>query len=106
MFLYQYQEACHYDKPLLFLIILKSSLLKLRKKWYYLSYIQITPTYIQITPTYIKKHPKVTVTIDTFQWGIVFFRIEQVKENFIIRTRKSFFLDNVLGIKNLWGLLH
>jgi predicted O-methyltransferase YrrM len=33
----------------------------------------------------IKNHPKVTVTIDTFQWGIVFFRSEQVKENFIIR---------------------
>lgn len=54
----------------------------------------------------IKKHPKVTVTIDTFQWGIVFFRNEQVKEDFIVRTDKSFFLDNVLGIKNLWGLLH
>jgi len=34
----------------------------------------------------IKKNPKVTVTIDTFQWGIVFFRSEQVKENFVIRT--------------------
>lgn len=54
----------------------------------------------------IKKHPKVTVTIDTFQWGIVFFRKEQVKEDFIIRTSKSFFLDTILGIKNLWGLLH
>ena len=54
----------------------------------------------------IKKHPKVKVTVDTFQWGIVFFRSEQVKENFIVRTDKSFFLDNVLGVKNLWGLLH
>ena len=34
----------------------------------------------------IKNHPKVTVTIDTFQWGIVFFRIQQVKEHFVIRT--------------------
>lgn len=33
----------------------------------------------------IKNHPKVTVTIDTFQWGIVFFRTEQVKEHFVIR---------------------
>lgn len=33
----------------------------------------------------IKKHPKVTVTIDTFQWGLVFFRKEQPKEHFIIR---------------------
>jgi predicted O-methyltransferase YrrM len=34
----------------------------------------------------IKNHPKVTVSIDTFQWGIVFFRAEQKKENFVIRT--------------------
>lgn len=33
----------------------------------------------------IKNHPKVTVTIDTFQWGIVFFRSEQAKEHFTIR---------------------
>ena len=34
----------------------------------------------------IKNHPKVTVTIDTFQWGFVFFRNEQKKEHFVIRT--------------------
>jgi len=34
----------------------------------------------------IKNHPKVKVTIDTFQWGIVFFRFEQEKEHFIIRV--------------------
>ncbi|MEH6535834.1 MAG: class I SAM-dependent methyltransferase [Psychroserpens sp.] len=33
----------------------------------------------------IKTHPKVTVTIDTFFWGLVFFRKEQVKENFKLR---------------------
>lgn len=33
----------------------------------------------------IKNHPKVTVSIDTYFWGIVFFRKEQVKEHFIIR---------------------
>jgi predicted O-methyltransferase YrrM len=33
----------------------------------------------------IKKHPKVKVTIDTFQWGIIFFRNEQEKEHFVIR---------------------
>ena len=33
----------------------------------------------------IKEHPKVTVSIDTFFWGIVFFRTEQVKEHFTIR---------------------
>ncbi len=34
----------------------------------------------------IKKHPKVSVTIDTFQWGLVFFRKEQAKEHFVIRV--------------------
>ncbi|HEU0137328.1 MAG TPA: class I SAM-dependent methyltransferase, partial [Flavobacterium sp.] len=34
----------------------------------------------------IKAHPKVTVTIDTFQWGIVFFRKEQRKEDFFVRV--------------------
>jgi len=33
----------------------------------------------------IKIHPKVSVTIDTFQWGLVFFRKEQEKEHFVIR---------------------
>ena len=37
----------------------------------------------------IKNHPKVSVTIDTFQWGIVFFRSEQEKEHFIINTNKT-----------------
>ncbi|UUW09157.1 class I SAM-dependent methyltransferase [Flavobacterium plurextorum] len=34
----------------------------------------------------IKNHPKVKVTIDTFQWGFVFFRYEQEKEHFVIRV--------------------
>jgi hypothetical protein len=34
----------------------------------------------------INNHPKVTVTIDTFQWGFVFFRYEQEKEHFVIRA--------------------
>ena len=33
----------------------------------------------------IKQHKKVTVTIDTYQWGIVFFRNKQTKEDFSIR---------------------
>ena len=33
----------------------------------------------------IKNHTQVTVTIDTYQWGFVFFRKEQQKEHFIIR---------------------
>lgn len=35
---------------------------------------------------HIKKHPKVTVTIDTFILGFVFFRQEQAKEHFTIRV--------------------
>ncbi|WP_281637611.1 O-methyltransferase [Flavobacterium marginilacus] len=34
----------------------------------------------------IMNHQKVTVSIDTFQWGLVFFRYEQPKQHFIIRT--------------------
>lgn len=34
----------------------------------------------------IKDHPKVTVTVDIFHWGIVFFRQEQRKEHFKIRV--------------------
>lgn len=34
----------------------------------------------------IKKHPKVTVTIDTYFWGFVFFRTEQAKQHFTIRV--------------------
>lgn len=33
----------------------------------------------------IKSHPKVTVTIDLFFLGLVFFRKEQAKENFILK---------------------
>lgn len=36
--------------------------------------------------TEIKKHPKVTVTVDLFYLGIVFFRKEQAKEHFKIRV--------------------
>lgn len=34
----------------------------------------------------IKNHPRVTVTIDIFNWGIIFFRREQLKEHFKIRV--------------------
>ena len=37
----------------------------------------------------IKNHPEVSVTIDTFQWGIVFFRKEQNKEHFIINPNRT-----------------
>jgi len=35
---------------------------------------------------YIIDHKKVTISIDTYQWGIVFFRKEQHKEHFVIRV--------------------
>ncbi len=34
----------------------------------------------------IKNHKSVTISIDTFQWGLVFFRKEQQKEHFTIRV--------------------
>lgn len=34
----------------------------------------------------IKNHPQVTVTIDTFNWGLVLFRKEQAKQHFKIRV--------------------
>jgi len=34
----------------------------------------------------IKQEPKVTLTIDTFFWGIVFFRTEQVTQHYKIRV--------------------
>lgn len=53
----------------------------------------------------IKEHPKVTVTIDAFYYGLVFFRKEQYQQHFIICTSQNTILNAVLGIKNLWGLL-
>jgi hypothetical protein len=53
----------------------------------------------------LKKDPRVTVTIDTYHLGLVFFRQGQAKQHFYIRTTTSPLLDAVLGIKNLWGLL-
>jgi len=37
---------------------------------------------------YIKKHPKTKVSIDLFDIGLVFFRKEQVKQDFIIKLKK------------------
>jgi predicted O-methyltransferase YrrM len=36
--------------------------------------------------TRIARHERVSVSIDTFQWGLVFFRKEQQKEHFTIRV--------------------
>ncbi|MDV6168437.1 hypothetical protein R1T16_08355 [Flavobacterium sp. DG1-102-2] len=54
----------------------------------------------------IKKDPRVTVSIDTYHLGLIFFRPEQAKEHFMIRTTTSKVLDFALGAKNLWGLLY
>ncbi len=53
----------------------------------------------------IKKDPNVTVTIDTYHLGLVFFRRGQANQHFIIRTSTSKILDAFLGVKKLWGLL-
>lgn len=53
----------------------------------------------------IKKHPNVTVTIDTYHLGLVFFRSGQAKQHFTIRPYKNRLIDALLGIRNLWGLL-
>lgn len=48
----------------------------------------------------IKNHPRVSITIDTFQWGIVFFKSVQKKEHFIINPNKNiakFILNKLKG---------
>ena len=35
---------------------------------------------------YIRNHPEVTISLDTYQWGIIFFRKEQQKEHFMVRV--------------------
>ncbi|MGV3460135.1 MAG: hypothetical protein ACO1N9_06740 [Flavobacterium sp.] len=53
----------------------------------------------------IKKDPRVTVTVDTYHLGLVFFRHESVKQHFTIRANTNFLMDAFLGIRNLWGLI-
>lgn len=36
--------------------------------------------------TEIISHPQVSISIDTFKWGIIFFRKEQRKEHFVVRV--------------------
>ena len=53
----------------------------------------------------IKKDPNVTVSVDAYHLGLLFFRKEQQKQHFIIRPSKSKITDALLGIRTLWGLL-
>ncbi|OYQ43407.1 hypothetical protein CHU92_03465 [Flavobacterium cyanobacteriorum] len=53
----------------------------------------------------IKNDPRVTVTIDAYYMGLVFFRHGQAKQHFVIRATTSWLTDVVLGFRNLWGLL-
>ena len=62
-------------------------------------------TRMEYTWEAIKRHPKVTVTVDAYHVGIIFFRREQVEQHFMVRPDKSFFRDALLGIRNLYGLL-
>lgn len=52
----------------------------------------------------IQAHPKVSVTVDAYHLGLIFFRREQVEQHFMVRPSKSFFTDAILGIRNLYGL--
>jgi predicted O-methyltransferase YrrM len=47
--------------------------------------IHLSPS-MEETWEQIKVHENVKVTIDTFKWGLVFFRQEQVKQDFVIRV--------------------
>jgi predicted O-methyltransferase YrrM len=47
--------------------------------------IHLSPS-MEKTWEQIKVHEDVKVTIDTFKWGLVFFRQEQVKQDFVIRV--------------------
>lgn len=53
----------------------------------------------------IKENPNVTVTIDTYYLGLVFFRKEQAKQHFMVRPFTNRFTNAILGVRNLWGLI-
>ena len=40
----------------------------------------------QVSWETLRNHPEVRVSIDTFKWGLIFLRKEQVKEHFVIRV--------------------
>ena len=66
--------------------------------------VHATPEMEQAWET-IKKDPNVTVTVDTYHLGLIFFRKGQAKQHFTIRPYKSILLDFVLGIPKLWGMI-
>ena len=53
----------------------------------------------------IKEHPRVTVTVDTYELGLAFFRREQTNQHFTVRLSKSRILNALLGLRKLYGLL-
>lgn len=53
----------------------------------------------------VQAHPKVSVTVDAYHLGIIFFRREQAQQHFIVRPSKAFLRDAIIGIRNLYGLL-
>jgi hypothetical protein len=65
--------------------------------------IHATP-FMEAAWAQIKKAPNVTVTIDTYHVGLVFFRTGQASQHFVVRPDKHFVRDAFLGARNLWGL--
>lgn len=53
----------------------------------------------------LQSHPQVTVTIDTYYMGLIFFRNGQAKQHFTVRLSRSLLLNALLGLRNLYGLL-
>ena len=65
--------------------------------------IHATP-FMEAAWAQVKKAPNVTVTIDTYHVGLVFFRMGQANQHFVVRPEKRYLRDAFLGAKNLWGL--
>ncbi|KOS04631.1 hypothetical protein AM493_00175 [Flavobacterium akiainvivens] len=65
--------------------------------------IHTTP-FMEAAWAQIKNAPNVTVTIDTYHVGLVFFRKGQANQHFAVRPDKRVLRDALLGAKNLWGL--
>ncbi|OYQ39625.1 O-methyltransferase [Flavobacterium aurantiibacter] len=51
-------------------------------------------THMQRAWEYLRKNPNVSLSVDTFRWGILFFEPRPHKEHFVIRT--PFFFDTLM----------